>query len=180
MIRFSDLLAFAAIGPPAGRSWLHPAIGPRRLRAIGQEPQEPSEPPLPLTGVPLLPGTVPGPSASGRVHRRPPFGLCLWVGDGSCETLPWGWNADGCRSYTSRRESSGIGPGPRYGSSPVRPRRRRRIAAGPPDSPAPGTGGRISDGPDGHRGEKTLADRRRPVDDRSPRAFLSLWENTWT
>src|SRR5262245_7538164 len=28
--------------------------------------------------------------------------------------------------------------------------------------------------------KKTLGDRRRPVDDRSPRAFLSLWGNTWT
>jgi hypothetical protein len=44
------------------------------------------ESPPALAGVPLLPGTVPGPSSPGRVHRRQLRVRCRCVSRGTCKT----------------------------------------------------------------------------------------------
>jgi hypothetical protein len=61
-------------------------IGARRPRGTGRESQESGEAPPALAGVPLLPGTVPGPSSPGRVHRRQLRGRCRCVSRGTCKT----------------------------------------------------------------------------------------------
>ena len=59
-------------------------IGAGRRRGTGREPQESGEAPPVLVGVPLLPGTVPGPSSPGRVHRRRLRRRCRCVSRGMC------------------------------------------------------------------------------------------------
>jgi hypothetical protein len=76
----------AVSGWRPARSCLHRRVGPRRLRGSGSEAQESGEPPLPLAGVPLLPGPVPGPSSPGRVHCRHLRGACPCVRRGMCRT----------------------------------------------------------------------------------------------
>ena len=44
-----------------------------RGRSGRREAEVPGEPPLPVTGVPILPGTIPRPTCSRCVHRPPPL-----------------------------------------------------------------------------------------------------------
>jgi hypothetical protein len=68
---------------------------------------------------------------------------------------------------------------PQCGSSPDRPRRRPRIAEDSLDSPTHGAGLRMTLSLAGRRGGNNREDRRRPVDDRSPRAFRSVGGSLW-
>ena len=79
----------------------------RRGRGTGPvaEPEEAGEPPPALAGVPLLPGTVPGPSSPGPVHRRHLRGRCRCVSRGTCKTCLG-------KAFGREQRSRSGGPGP--------------------------------------------------------------------
>src|SRR5262249_30493679 len=61
-------------------------IGTGRPPGPERESQESGDAPPALVGVPLLPGTGPGPSSAGRVHRRHFCGRCRCVSRGTSRT----------------------------------------------------------------------------------------------